>query len=107
MLFSLRAKRQSQGGLGGTRKHIKNPFLSQEGEQGDNERTFQLTGGVKMKRTRQLHDGIAGALITAGIALGYYVNPGWLLLLGFTLLQSGFTGFCPVYFVLDRTCPAE
>ncbi|WNM62390.1 YgaP family membrane protein [Candidatus Nitrospira neomarina] len=63
-----------------------------------------------MKRKRQLHDGIAGALITAGVALGYYVNPLWLLLpgiLGVTLLQSGFTGFCPVYFVLDRTCPEE
>ncbi|MDH5700634.1 MAG: DUF2892 domain-containing protein [Nitrospirota bacterium] len=63
-----------------------------------------------MKRKRQLHDGIAGALITAGVALGYYVNPLWLLLpgiLGVTLPQSGFTGFCPVYFVLDRTCPAE
>ncbi|WNM56410.1 YgaP family membrane protein [Candidatus Nitrospira allomarina] len=64
-----------------------------------------------MKRKRQLHDGIAGALITAGVALGYYVNPLWLLLpgiLGVTLLlQSGFTGFCPVYFILDRTCPEE
>ncbi len=63
-----------------------------------------------MKRKRQLHDGIAGALITAGVMLGYYVHPGWLLLpgiLGVTLLQSGFTGFCPVYFILDRTCPVE
>ncbi len=63
-----------------------------------------------MKRKRQLHDGIAGALITAGVVLGYYVNPLWLLLpgiLGVTLLQSGFTGFCPVYFILDRTCPDE
>jgi hypothetical protein len=53
---------------------------------------------------------IAGALITAGVALGYYIHPGWLLLpgiLGVILLQSGFTGFCPVYFILDRTCPEE
>jgi Inner membrane protein YgaP-like, transmembrane domain len=63
-----------------------------------------------MKRKRQLHDGIAGALITAGVALGYYVNSLWLLLpgtLGVTLLQSGFTGFCPVYFLLDKTCSEE
>jgi hypothetical protein len=63
-----------------------------------------------MKRKRQLHDGIAGALITAGVALGYYVSPVWLILpgiLGVTLFQSGFTGFCPVYFILDKTCPAE
>ena len=60
-----------------------------------------------MKRKRQLHDGIAGALISAGVALGYYVNPGWLLLpgiLGVTLLQSGFTGFCPVYYILVLNC---
>lgn len=59
---------------------------------------------------RRIHDGIAGALITIGVLLGYYVNPLWLLLpgiLGVTLFQSAFTGFCPVYFVLDKTCPAE
>lgn len=63
-----------------------------------------------MHRKRRIHDGIAGGLITLGVALGYYVNPLWLLLpgvLGVTLLQSGFTGFCPVYFILDRTCEAE
>ncbi len=63
-----------------------------------------------MMRKRQIHDGIAGALITAGVALGYYINPVWLFLpgiLGVTLLQSGFTGFCPVYYLLDRSCPNE
>lgn len=62
-----------------------------------------------MKR-RRLHDGIAGALITAGVVLGFYASPLWLWLpglLGVTLLQSGFTGFCPVYYVLDRACPNE
>lgn len=59
---------------------------------------------------RRIHDSIAGALITAGVGLGYTVHPLWLLvpgLLGVTLLQSGFTGFCPVYYVLDRVCPAD
>ena len=63
-----------------------------------------------MKKRRRIHDGIAGTLITLGVGLGYFVNPLWLLLLGLlgvTLLQSGFTGFCPVYYVLDRTCPAD
>ena len=63
-----------------------------------------------MNQKRRIHDGIAGALITAGVALGYYVDPLWLLLpgiLGVTLFQSGFTGFCPVYYVLDLTCPME
>lgn len=56
---------------------------------------------------RRIHDGIAGALSTAGVGLGVYAHPLWLLLpgvLGVTLLQSGFTGFCPVYYVLDRVC---
>ena len=59
---------------------------------------------------RRIHDGIVGGLITLGVAFGYYLDPLWLYLpgiIGVTLLQSGFTGFCPVYFVLDRTCPAE
>jgi hypothetical protein len=63
-----------------------------------------------MNQKRRIHDGIVGAVITAGVALGYYVHPLWLLLpglIGVTLLQSGVTGFCPVYFVLDRTCPTE
>ena len=63
-----------------------------------------------MNNKRRIHDGIAGALIAGGVALGYYVDPLWLWLpglLGVTLLQSGFTGFCPVYFVLDRACASE
>ena len=54
---------------------------------------------------RRIHDGIAGALITLGVVLGFYLNSIWLLLpglLGVTLLQSAFTGFCPVYYALDR-----
>jgi len=65
---------------------------------------------MMMKQTRQLHDGIAGALITAGVDLGNEVNPGWLWLprnLRGTLLQRGFTGFCLVYDILDRSCPVE
>ena len=54
---------------------------------------------------RRIHDGIAGLLITLGVLLGYYVNPCWLFLpgiLGIILVQSAFTGFCPVYFTLDK-----
>lgn len=58
-----------------------------------------------MNHKRRLHDAIVGVVITAGVALGYYVSAQWLVLpavIGLTLIQSGFTGFCPVYFVLDR-----
>ena len=63
-----------------------------------------------MNQKRRIHDGIVGSLITGGVALGFYVDALWLLLpgiIGVTLLQSGFTGFCPVYYVLDKTCPME
>lgn len=58
-----------------------------------------------MERRRRIHDGIVGAIITAGVALGYWVAPAWLLLpgiVGLLMVQSLFTGFCPVYFTLDR-----
>ena len=63
-----------------------------------------------MMRKRQIHDGIAGGLITLGVLLGVYVNPSWLWLpgiLGVTLLQSGFTGFCPVYYIIGSNLPRE
>ena len=62
-----------------------------------------------MNTRRKIHDGVVGILITAGVWLGYSVDAGWLWLpglLGATLLQSGITGFCPLYYILDR-CPLE
>ena len=60
-----------------------------------------------MNTKRRIHDGGAGAVVTIGVVLGYWIDPVWLLvpgLLGVTLVQSAFTGFCPVYFILDKTC---
>ncbi|GJL78046.1 MAG: hypothetical protein NPINA01_10350 [Nitrospinaceae bacterium] len=60
-----------------------------------------------MNTKRRIHDGIVGAVIAAGVALGYWVDAMWLWVpgvLGIILLQSGITGFCPLYFILDRTC---
>ena len=54
---------------------------------------------------RRIHDGIVGALIAAGVGLSYWVNPAWLLVpgvVGLLMVQSTFTGFCPVYFTLDK-----
>ena len=56
-------------------------------------------------KKRRIHDAIVGGVITAGVALAYWVSPTWLLLpavIGVLMIQSGFTGFCPVYFTLDR-----
>ena len=57
---------------------------------------------------RKVHDGIVGALVTLTVALGHYVDPMWLFVpavLGLILLQSAFTGFCPVYYTLDKIEP--
>ena len=62
-----------------------------------------------MNQKRRIHDAIVGVVVTAGVALGHYVSAHWLLLpavIGVTLIQSGITGFCPVYFALDRLLPS-
>jgi hypothetical protein len=54
---------------------------------------------------RRIHDAVVGVVVTLGVVLGYYVNAMWLwvpAVIGVTLMQSGLTGFCPVYFALDR-----
>ncbi|MEO7067127.1 MAG: DUF2892 domain-containing protein [Rhodanobacter sp.] len=41
----------------------------------------------------------AGSVVLLSVALGYFVSPWWLLLavfVGANLLQSAFTGFCPL-----------
>ena len=47
----------------------------------------------------------AGTFILTSLLLAHYVNPHWLWLTAFVganLLQSSFTGFCPLAFVLRR-----
>ncbi len=48
---------------------------------------------------------IAGAFVLASVALGWFVNPWWFLFtafVGLNLLQSGFTGWCPMMWLLRR-----
>ncbi len=48
---------------------------------------------------------IAGALVTASVALGYYVHPGWFLFaafVGLNLFQSAFTNWCPMMTLLKK-----
>ncbi len=47
----------------------------------------------------------AGVFVMASVALGWSVSPWWLLFtafVGFNLLQSSFTKFCPLERVLGR-----
>ncbi|HVS77247.1 MAG TPA: DUF2892 domain-containing protein [Steroidobacteraceae bacterium] len=47
----------------------------------------------------------AGAVVLLGLLLGVVASPWWLLLaafVGLNLLQSAFTGFCPLARILRR-----
>ena len=59
-----------------------------------------------MGENTRMHDGIAGAVVLLGTLLGYLLSPYWLLVpgvIGALMLQSAFSGFCPVYFTLGKT----
>lgn len=49
--------------------------------------------------------GFAGTVVLVSVLLAHFVSPWWLLLtlfVGANLLQSSFTGFCPLAFVLSK-----
>ena len=49
--------------------------------------------------------GIAGAFVLLSVALGYFVNPWWFAFtafVGLNLLQSAFTGWCPMMWLLGK-----
>ena len=49
--------------------------------------------------------GIAGAFVLASVALGVWVNPWWFAFtafVGLNLLQSAFTGWCPMMAILRK-----
>jgi hypothetical protein len=48
---------------------------------------------------------IAGVMILVSLALGIYISPYWFLFTAFVganLLQSSFTGFCPLAVILKK-----
>ena len=52
----------------------------------------------------------AGIMILGSLALGWFVHPGWYGLttfVGLNLLQSSFTGFCPLEMMLRRIDPTR
>lgn len=49
--------------------------------------------------------GFAGAVVLTGIALAYFVAHGWIwvaVFVGANLLQSAFSGFCPLAMILRK-----
>ncbi len=48
---------------------------------------------------------VAGIFVLGSLALGYWINPGWFFFTGFVglnLLQSAFTGLCPLEVILQK-----
>jgi hypothetical protein len=48
---------------------------------------------------------VAGTFILASVALGVWVNPWWFAFtafVGLNLLQSAFTGWCPMMLILKK-----
>ena len=61
-----------------------------------------------MKAKIKVHDGIVGAVILGSVVLGMMFSPAWLYVagvIGALMISSAFTGFCPVYFVLNKLMP--
>ncbi len=61
-----------------------------------------------MKNKIKIHDGIVGAVNFTSVVLGLTVNPAWFYVVGgisALMVSSAFTGFCPVYFVLNKVRP--
>jgi hypothetical protein len=47
----------------------------------------------------------AGSMVILSLLLGYFLSPYWLMLaafVGLNLLQSAFTGFCPLAIILKK-----
>jgi hypothetical protein len=61
-----------------------------------------------MERSMTVDEGlrlVAGAFVLASVALGYWVHPAFLAFTAFVganLLQSAFTGWCPMMWILER-----
>ncbi len=63
---------------------------------------------MKSKTKIKIHDGIVGAAILTSVVLSVAVSPPWLYVagdIGALMVSSAFTGFCPVYFVLNKLAP--
>lgn len=63
------------------------------------------TSAPLMTRKIKLHDGVVGGLIALSGALAVWVDPrfiGLAALTGLIMVQSSFTGFCPVHYAIKK-----
>lgn len=72
--------------------------------------TPNLVTPFSMQSKIKVHDGIVGLIILASIVLGLKADPAWFYVagvIGALMVSSAFTGFCPVYFVLNKLMPSS
>lgn len=63
-----------------------------------------------MESKTKIHDGIVGMLYLVSVLLTLYVDLQWIYMAGaiaILQIQSMVTGFCPVYFVLNKAMPEK
>lgn len=63
-----------------------------------------------MTKKIKIHDGIIGVLLSASAALALWVDTHfvWLTVAtGLVMLQSAFTGFCPVHYLVGKALPGD
>lgn len=63
-----------------------------------------------MKSKVKIHDGIVGTIYLMSVILAVTVSIQWLYLAGAVAvlqISSMFTGFCPVYYTLDKVMPEK
>lgn len=61
---------------------------------------------IRSNRKVRIHDGIVGTIYLISVILSLTVNIQWIYLAGIVAvlqISSYFTGFCPVYFLLDKS----
>lgn len=61
-----------------------------------------------MQTKIKIHDGIVGAVNLVSVVLALKVNIQWIYIpaaISVLMVASAFTGFCPVYFVLNKLMP--
>ncbi len=64
-----------------------------------------MSGTTHCKPTEPIVRRTAGIVILTSAALAWWVHPAWIGLAafaGFNLLQSSFTGFCPLEIILKK-----
>jgi hypothetical protein len=61
-----------------------------------------------MQNKIKIHDGIVGAINLTSVVLALKVDLQWIYVAGAVsalMISSAFTGFCPVYFILNKIMP--